>query len=100
MRELLLAGRRRVYEVVLSAEVDRSDVVADIVDLADELRVPVTEVSRTKLDSMSHTDAPQGVVARAAEVPESRLEELCEPVDGVPPFLLAVDGVTWSVTAG
>lgn len=94
VRELLLAGRRKVYEVFLSAEVDRNDVVADIVDLADELRVPVTEVSRTKLDSISHTDAPQGVVARAAEVPESRLEDLCEPVEGSLPFLLAVDGVT------
>jgi len=33
-------------------------------------------------------------VARAAELPESTLEDLCRPVDGRPPFLLAVDGVT------
>jgi 23S rRNA (guanosine2251-2'-O)-methyltransferase len=94
VRELLLAGTRRTYEVFLSADMDRSDVVEDIVELAAELRVPVTELSRTKLDSISRTDAPQGVVARAAEVPETGLDELCRARDGVPPFLLAVDGVT------
>jgi len=94
VRELLLAGRRRVYEVFLNAELDHSDIVGDIVDLASELRVPVTEVSRGRLDSISHTEAPQGVVARAAEVPATSLDELCRPVAGRPPFLLAVDGVT------
>lgn len=94
VRELLLAGRRRVYEVFLNAELDRSDIVGDIVDLAAELRVPVTELSRGRLDSISHTEAPQGVVARAAELPQTALHDLCGPVDGRPPFLLAVDGVT------
>lgn len=94
VRELLLAGRRRVYEVFLNAELDRTDIVGDIVDLAAELRVPVTEVSRGRLDSISHTDAPQGVVARAAELPQTALHDLWEPLDGRPPFLLAVDGVT------
>ncbi|HMR96841.1 MAG TPA: 23S rRNA (guanosine(2251)-2'-O)-methyltransferase RlmB [Microthrixaceae bacterium] len=94
VRELLLAGRRKVHEVFLNAEMDRADIVGDIVDLADELRVPITEVSRGRLDSISHTEAPQGVVARAAELPHTALHDLCEPVDGRPPFLLAVDGVT------
>ena len=95
VRELLLAGRRRTHEILLSAETERADIVADIVDLAAELRIPVTEVGRSKLDALSRTDAPQGVVARAAELPESTLEELCAPgEDGVAPFLLAVDGVT------
>ena len=99
MRELLLAGRRKVYEILLSAEVDRSDIVGDIVDLAAELRIPVTEISRAKLDAASRTDAPQGVIARAGELPDSALEDLCVPSaeDGDtagPPFLLAVDGVT------
>lgn len=94
VRELLLAGRRRTFEIVLSAEVDRSDIVGDIVELAGELRVPITEVSRAKLDATSHTDAPQGIVARAAELPETALEELCSEGEGGAPFLLAVDGVT------
>ena len=94
VRELLLAGNRRTYEIFLNSEMASSDIVNDIVDLAQELRVPITEVSRNRLDGVSHTDAPQGVVARAAEVPQSTLEDLCRPVDGRPPFLLAVDGVT------
>ena len=95
VRELLLAGRRKVHEVVLSADADRADILSDIADLAAELRVPVTEVGRGKLDSISRTDAPQGVVARAAELPETPLEDLCRAGDdGAAPFLLAVDGVT------
>jgi 23S rRNA (guanosine2251-2'-O)-methyltransferase len=94
VRELLLAGRRKVHEIVLSAEVERADIVGDIVELAAELRVPVTEVSRAKLDAASHTDAPQGVIARAAELPEASLEDLCAAGEQGPPFLLAVDGVT------
>jgi 23S rRNA (guanosine2251-2'-O)-methyltransferase len=99
VRELLLAGRRKVHEILLSAEVDRGDIVGDIVELAAELRVPVTEISRAKLDAASRTDAPQGVIARAGELPDSTLEDLCAPsAEGgeaaVPPFLLAVDGVT------
>ena len=94
VRELLLAGTRTTYEVFLNTEMDRADIVGDIVDLAGELRVPITEVSRSRLDSLSHTEAPQGVVARAAEVPQSSLDELCRTVDGRPPFLLALDGVT------
>jgi 23S rRNA (guanosine2251-2'-O)-methyltransferase len=94
VRELLLGGRRKVYEIVVSAELDRSEVIGDILDLAAELRVPVNEVGRSKLDALSHTDAPQGVVARAAELPESSLDALCAAQEGRPPFLLAVDGVT------
>ncbi len=94
VRELLLAGERRTYEIVISNEVERVDIISDILDLADELRVPVTHVSRAKLDSVSHTDAPQGIVARAGEIAETPLEKLFETVDGHAPFLLAVDGVT------
>jgi 23S rRNA (guanosine2251-2'-O)-methyltransferase len=94
VRELLLAGTRKVHEITLSADAERSDVVADIVDLARELRVPVTEVGRAKLDALSRTDAPQGVVARAAPLPEAELAALCGPDGGGPPFLVALDGVT------
>ncbi len=92
VRELLLAGERKCFEIFLSNEVEHVEIIADVLGLADELRVPVTQVSRTKLDSISHTDAPQGIVARAAPIKEIPIEELyrAEPA----PFLLAVDGVT------
>lgn len=92
VRELLLAGRRRCREIFISNEVERAGIIEDIIDLAREVRVTVTEVSRAKLDAMSRTDAPQGVVAKAAPLKETLLEDLLETEER--PFLLAVDGVT------
>lgn len=92
VRELLLAGRRRCREIHLSNEVERAGVIGDILELAREMRVPVLEIPRSKLDAMSRTDAPQGIVATAASLTEVLLEDLLDAHDN--PFLLAVDGVT------
>ncbi|CAN5130884.1 23S rRNA (guanosine(2251)-2'-O)-methyltransferase RlmB [soil metagenome] len=69
-------------------------ILDDIAALAAEARVPVKAVSRAKLDAEARTDAPQGVLARAAAREEVELDHLARPTKGVPPFLLAVDGVT------
>ena len=66
MRELLIAGRRKVHEVWLSSELvgadgEPDDAVADIVALAKANRVPVAHVARTKLDARARSEAPQGV---------------------------------------
>lgn len=94
VRELLLAGRRNVTEVFLSNDAERVDIVGDIVGLAEELRVPIRGVSRTKLDHMARTEAPQGVVAMAQQLPAEELGVLCRNSGGGHPFLLALDGVT------
>lgn len=78
----------------LSNEVDRVDIVEDIVGLAQELRVPVRGISRSKLDHIARTDAPQGVVAMAQQLPSDELGVLCRNPGGGRPFLLALDGVT------
>src|SRR5215468_2022201 len=39
--ELLLAGARRVREVVMAGDLDPAPIIDDIVQLADELKVPV-----------------------------------------------------------
>jgi 23S rRNA (guanosine2251-2'-O)-methyltransferase len=94
VRELLLAGRRRVHELLV-ASADGRAVAPDLVDLAVELHVPVREMSRTKLDAEARTESPQGVVARAAPLPETPLHELVVRAEGgPPPFLIALDGVT------
>jgi 23S rRNA (guanosine2251-2'-O)-methyltransferase len=47
------------------------------------------------LEREAATEAPQGVLAHAAPVPEVDLDDLCRPgPDGPVPFLLALDGVT------
>jgi 23S rRNA (guanosine2251-2'-O)-methyltransferase len=97
VRELLLAGRRKVREVLLAPGEggDLDGPLADLADLAADLRVPVKLVSRAKLNAAARTDAPQGVVAFAAPLPEADLDDLARrPAGGAPPFLVAVDGVT------
>jgi 23S rRNA (guanosine2251-2'-O)-methyltransferase len=95
VRELLLAGTRRVHEVVMASDLDPAPILDDIRDLAGEERVPIREASRTKLAALALTDAPQGVVAMASPLREADLVDLARPdVDGRPPFLLGVDGVT------
>jgi 23S rRNA (guanosine2251-2'-O)-methyltransferase len=93
VRELLLARRRRVREVWLLAEQDPAEVLADIVELAESERVSVRSVGRSKFFAEARCEAPQGVLAKAAPLEETPLEELATARGGAP-FLLAVDGVT------
>ncbi len=95
VRELLLAGTRRVREVWIAADQDDSAVLDDIAELAQSLGVPVQDVTRTKLASVARTESPQGVLARATALPETDLDEMVlTPKGGPPPFLLATDGIT------
>lgn len=94
VRELLVAGRRKVYEVWVAADLDPSDVVGDIVAIARANRVPVVEVSRAKLEARARSEAPQGVLALAAPLPAVELDSLLRRRPGRAPFLVALDGVT------
>jgi 23S rRNA (guanosine2251-2'-O)-methyltransferase len=95
VRELLLAGRRKVYEIAVASDLPDEGVISDILDLARDQRVPVVEVNRKKLESVARSEAPQGVIARAAALPEVEAADLLTSKRaGRPPFLLAVDGVT------
>ncbi len=92
--ELLKADRRKVREVLIAAGTDESDLLDEIVQLCARQRVPVRHIPRARLDAESKSDAPQGIMARAAELPEHDLAEMCQTKNGVKPFLLAFDGVT------
>ena len=95
MRELLLGGRRKVRDVWLAEDIDDAPIIGDIVDLADELRVTVRRVTRNQLEAEARSEAPQGILAHAASLPEAELDSLCRRGrDGRPPFLLALDGIT------
>jgi 23S rRNA (guanosine2251-2'-O)-methyltransferase len=94
VRELLVAGRRRVHELWLSADLAGDDAVADITDLARAGRVPVAHVAKSKLEARAKSEAPQGVIAFAAELPEANFDDLVGGRRGRRPFLVAVDGVT------
>jgi len=90
VRELLRAGKRRVDELWLAEGRDDAAILAEITDLAREARVRVQTVPRGRLEAAALSEAPQGVLAKAAPVQEVPLSKLC----GGRPFLVAVDGVT------
>lgn len=94
MRELLFAGRRPTREVFFADGIDPAPILDEIASLAARAGVPIRTVPRSKIDHMAETEAPQGVVARAAPLPEADLSVLAQAIQGVPPFLVALDGVT------
>ena len=108
VRELLLAGRRRVKDVWLVEDAERAPILEDILELAAEARVAVKRVSRTQLEHAARSDSPQGILAHAAPIRDVDLDSLVTPRAGrdpeaqgltmprtsTVPFLIAVDGVT------
>ena len=92
-----MAERRKVHEVWISAELEGDAGVADIVEIAAARRIPLLHVARARLEREARSEAPQGVLAHAAELPEADLGQLLTVRSGAgatPPFLVAVDGVT------
>lgn len=95
VREMLIAQRRRVFEILMSNDLDESDVVADILELANAQRVPVRRVPRREIERVARSEAPQGIVAMAAGLPEVDLGDLIRVRPGKrAPFVVAIDGVT------
>jgi 23S rRNA (guanosine2251-2'-O)-methyltransferase len=95
VRELLAVNKRPVRELLVAQGAERSPIVQEILDLAVARRVAVRRVSLAQLDGAARTDAPQGVVARAAALPEADLDDLAKRRKGrPPPFLVVLDGVT------
>jgi 23S rRNA (guanosine2251-2'-O)-methyltransferase len=94
VRELLIAERRKVHEVWISAELEGDAGVADIVEIAAARRIPLLHVAKARLEREARSEAPQGVLAHAAEIPEADLADLIGGRGARNPFLVAVDGVT------
>ena len=98
VRELLIAGKRRVSEVWVATDLlegeSASDIVTDIVEIARSVRAPVQEVNRKRLEAKARSEAPQGVIAFAAPLIETELADLIKRRPGHAPFLVAIDGVT------
>lgn len=94
VRELLIAGRRKVRELWIATELEESEVIGDIIDIAKNQRVRVEDVNRKRLDMAARSEAPQGVIAWAAPLPETPFDEIIKRRPGRVPFLVALDGVT------
>lgn len=94
IREMLLAQRRKVREIWIANDIDSADVIDDIRELAADSRVQVLDVPRKKIEQTARSEAPQGVIAFGAPLPEADFDELLVARGGVKPFLVALDGVT------
>lgn len=91
VRELLRAGQP-VDRVLVASSRDRSDVVADIVELSAKAGVRVEEVERQRLDEITDGLVHQGVVALAPPFPYADLDTVVSGPGR--PWLVALDGVT------
>ena len=79
----------------MSEDLDDNPVMSDILDLAADQRVPVRKIARRELEREARSEAPQGVIAFAAELVEADLADFVGRSSGNRrPFLVAVDGVT------
>ena len=95
VRELLMAGHRKVRVVMMAEGTDESAILTEIEELATEARVPIRRMHRDQIDAQARTEAPQGVIAQAAELREADADELLEShADRPIPFILALDGLT------
>ena len=94
VRELLIAGKRKIKEIWIASDLDENDVIGDIVQLAKNERVMLLEVNRRKLEAVARSEAPQGVIAFAGSLPEADFADMIKRRPGRAPFLVAVDGVT------
>ena len=94
VRELLIARKRRISEVWISQDIDKADIIDDIVELAHIANVSVLDVPRRKLEDQARSEAPQGVIAFAAPLHEESFDDLIATRDGKKPFLVALDGIT------
>ena len=94
VRELLIAGKRKIKEIWIASDLDINEVIDDIIALGRNERVQVLEVSRRKLDAVARSEAPQGVIAFAHSLPEADFNDFLKRRPGKAPFFVAVDGVT------
>lgn len=91
VRELLLADKRKVHEIVMQSGLDSAPILEDIEMLATAQRVTIREVGRGTFHALSDTESAQGVLAEAEPLPTVELEDLIEAPS---PFLIMVDGLT------
>lgn len=93
--EALRAGRRKFAEIYISRERSGapSGRVKSILGLAGEKKIPVTRLKGPELDSLTDRGRHQGIGARVTPYPLSGMEEIINGKNGVPPFILLLDGI-------
>lgn len=104
VNECLVSGRNAVRELLMGErDIDkifvqrgeREGSIVQILGIAAERKIPIIEVDKTRLDSMTAGGRHQGVVALAAEHNYSDIDDIFEYAEslGEKPFIIMLDGV-------
>ena len=90
----LLSGDRDVDKIYVSTG-EREGSIKLLIAMAIEKKIPVVEVERSKLDTMSGGARHQGIVAMAAEHNYSTVDDILAYAEsrGEKPFVIILDGV-------
>ncbi len=90
-----LHARQRRFDVVLVRHDAHPEKVADVVELAGRMNVPVRLVDGKELNALAHGATHGGVLAIVSEKPRTSGEQLIHLLDELrePPLLLLLEGV-------
>ncbi len=96
LREVLRAGRRRVKEIFVAEDLEESEVLDEIINLAQVANVPIRELSRGRLDRITKTEIHQGVMAYVSALHEHSVADLIALAakNNTNPFLICMDSIT------
>ena len=95
VREVLLAGRRRIEGVLLAEGVDEQGIVAEIVTLCREGGIAMRRAPRAELERLSDDLTHQGVLAQVSPYPYVDLDAILRAAQAAPEpaFLLVLDSL-------
>lgn len=104
VREDILEGRNPVFEAlksgrqidkILIAKNSNKGSITRIIALAKEKKILISEVERTKLDTISITGAHQGIIAYAAAASYVSVKDILDYADekGEAPFIIICDSL-------
>ncbi len=93
VRELLSCGRDIEKLYITSGE--REGSINQLLGIAAERGIPITECDKQRLDSIAHGGRHQGIIAIASERNYSSVDEILEYANerGEAPFVVVLDGI-------
>ena len=95
VREALVAHRRTVHQIMLVQGVGEKGIIAEILTMCRQRRIPVEYAQRRDMDRLAGPVKHQGIAARTSSYPYSSMEEmlLLAKERSEQPFLLALDSL-------
>jgi 23S rRNA (guanosine2251-2'-O)-methyltransferase len=90
-----LQARQRRFEVILIRHDAHAEKVAEVVELAERMSVPIRRVGAKELDALAHGATHGGVLAIVSAKPRTTAAQLLRLLDDLtePPLLLLLEGV-------